>query len=188
MVDQAQNRLVLSVKTANIENIAPYGQLLCGASKKKTGVGDFYEGAVSVASPVDFKSDEDTCLSVATLQPRPFEITYLERHFKHTQTFIPLGGKPFVAVFGEPSNEELPNMNKLEAFRFDGNSGFTMKIGTWHEFPFAIERNTNLVVILRNETTRNLSSENIKDGEAHGEDLDKKNIARRTGKLITISM
>jgi len=43
-------------------------------------------------------------------------------------------------------------------------------------------------VILRTETTRNLSTENVKDNEAHGPDLDKKNLLQRTGMLIELDV
>ena len=188
MTTEPSKTIKLPVIDANSENVSPYGQLLGPENKVSANVGDFYEGAVNVTSPVAFKSDNETCLSLASIQPRPFELTFLERHFKHTQTFIPLSGKPFVAVLGKPNDDEMPDLDKLQAFRFDGHSGFTMHIGTWHEFPFAIEKDTNVVVILREETTQNLSSDNIIDGEAHGGDLDKKNILRRTGKLITLDI
>ncbi|MGB1876088.1 MAG: ureidoglycolate lyase [Rhodospirillaceae bacterium] len=181
-------RRVLQAKLATPEALAPYGQVLGTGTSAPAGVSDFYEGAVAVSKPVNFISDDDTELSLATLQPRKFEIKYLERHFKHTQTFIPLGGKPFVAVFGAPTDGDMPDIDTLEAFRFDGQSGFTMHIGTWHEFPFAIEPETNLVVILRSETTRNLASENVKNDEAHGPDLDKKNLVQRTGTLFEITI
>lgn len=181
-------RRILEAKPATPEALAPYGRILGAGTGAAVGVSDFYEGAVAVSKPVDFKSDDDTALSFATLQPRAFEIKYLERHFKHTQTFIPLGGKPFVAVFGAPTDGEMPDIDALEAFRFDGQAGFTMHIGTWHEFPFALEDDTNMVVILRNETTRNLSTENVKDDEAHGPDLDKKNLVQRTGTIFEVTV
>lgn len=181
-------RRTLVAKPATLEALAPYGQILGRGTGASEGISDFYEGAVTTSKPVDFKSDEDTCLSLATLQPRTLEIKYLERHFKHTQTFIPLGGKPFVAVFGAPTDGEMPDLDKLEAFHFDGQSGFTMHIGTWHEFPFAVEEDTDMVVILRTETTRNLASDNVKDNEAHGPDLDKKNLLQRTGTIFEIEL
>ncbi|MDE0799210.1 MAG: ureidoglycolate lyase [Rhodospirillaceae bacterium] len=181
-------RRILEAKPATPEALAPYGQILGAGTGGGTGVSDFYEGAVAISKPVDFKSDDDTELTFATLQPRKFEIKYLERHFKHTQTFIPLGGKPFVAVFGAPTEGEMPDINSLEAFRFDGQAGFAMHIGTWHEFPFAIEADTNIVVILRHETMRNLSTENVKNDEAQGPDLDKKNLVQRTGVIFEIAV
>ena len=151
-----------------------------------SGVSAFYDGKVALAKPAVFKSDEDTCLSLATIQPRAFEVKYLERHYKHTQAFIPLGGKPFVAIFGAPTEGDLPDFEKLEAFRFDGNDGFCMHIGTWHEFPFALEADTDVIVILRNETNRNLG--NIQNNEASGPDLDKKNILQRTGVIFELAV
>lgn len=178
----------IPVKPATPEAVAPYGRILGRGTGVPVGVSDFYEGAVAVSSPVEFQSDADTCLSLATVQPRPFRIKYLERHFKHTQSFIPLAGKPFVAVFGAPNDKDMPDLETLEAFRFDGTSGFTMHIGTWHEFPFALEPDTDLVVVLRNETNRNLSADNVKDNEAQGPDLDKKNILQRTGVMFELDV
>ena len=80
----------------------------------------------------------------------------------------------------------MPDFDKLEAFRFDGMDGFCMHVGTWHEFPFALEPDTDVIVILRNETNRNLS--NIKDNEASGPDLDKKNILLRTGTIFELKV
>ena len=54
-----------------------------------------------------------------------------------------------------------------------------MHLGTWHEFPFALESAADMVVILRNETNRNLDA--VADGEAVGEDLEKRNMKRRYG-------
>lgn len=180
-------RLYIKVKPATPEVVAPYGRILGPGSGVKPGSSGFYEGKVAISKPVQFQSDQDTCLSLAVVQPRPFEIQYLERHFKHTQAFIPLGGKPYVAVFGAPTPDgDLPDLEKLEAFRFSGEDGFCMHIGTWHEFPFALEPDTHVVVVLRNETNRNLAAK--QNNEAHGDDLDKKNILQRTGVVLTLDV
>lgn len=184
----AIERRTLEVKPATPEALAPYGKVLGRDVGAPAGASNFYDGKVATSKPVDFISDADTNLSLATIQPRDFELKYLERHFKHTQTFIPLGGKPFVAVFGAPTDGEMPDLDALEAFRFDGSAGFTMHIGTWHEFPFALEPDTDMVVVLRNETTRDLSAENVKDNEAHGPDLDKKNLGQRTGIIFELAV
>ncbi len=178
----------LRVRPATAEALRPYGELLGPDWPRSSHIADFYEGAVSVHQPPSFVSDDDTCLSLATVQPRPLEIDYIERHFKHTQTFIPLGGKPFVAVLGAPTEGEMPDLDRLEAFRFDGGAALCLHLGTWHEFPFALEADTQLLVILRNETTRNLASDNVVDGEAHGGDLDKKNLIKRTGGRIRVEL
>lgn len=120
----------LQIKPASAEALRPYGELLGPERPRASHIADFYQGAVAVHQPVPFSSDEDTCLSLTTVQPRPLEVEYLERHFKHTQTFIPLGGKPFVAVFGAPCEGEMPDLDRLEAFRFDGSAAFCMHLST----------------------------------------------------------
>ncbi len=104
------------------------------------------------------------------------------------QTFIPLEGKAFVVVLAPPNDDELPDLDQVRAFLFDGSCGFTMKKGTWHEFPFALVDGSNVIVILRSETARNLMKENVIDGEAHGPDLDKKNLVVRTGVTLEVKM
>jgi len=188
MDDGSITRITLPVKDATAENTAKYGQLLGAGSDAPLNVSDFYKGAVATSKPVDFVSDDDTVLSLATIQPRPFEITYMERHFKHTQTFIPLGGKPFYAVFGPPSDDDMPDFDKLEAFRFDGTAGFCMYLKTWHEFPFAEEPDTNVIVILRGDTTKQLAATNVVNNEAQGDDLDKKNIIQRANTVIALDI
>jgi ureidoglycolate lyase len=60
-----------------------------------------------------------------------------------------------------------------------------MHVGTWHEFPFAVDAPVDLVVVLRNETNRNLDA--VENGEAVGEDLQKRNVARRFGDVLRIA-
>jgi ureidoglycolate lyase len=182
---QAKRRMI-ALKPATAAALAPYGRMLGRGSGVKPSDSGYYGGHVAISKPVTFQSDSDTCLSLATIQPRPFELEHIERHYKHTQTFIPLGGKPFIAVFGAPTEGREPDFDKLEAFRFDGTDGFCMHIGTWHEFPFALEPDTDVIVVLRNETNRNLLAKD--GGEAHGDDLSKLNVLQRTGAVFAIQL
>jgi len=143
----------------------------------------FYGEAVKLWSPAAFVSDADTSLTIARISPRRNEVVFLERHFKHTQAFIPLGGKPFIAVMAPPTPDGLPDPDSVKAYRFSGNAGFLMRIGTWHEFPYAVVPDTDVIVILRNETNRNLQA--IEHGEALGEDLEKRNVQIRLGVRLT---
>lgn len=177
-------RLTLRAKPATPEALAPYGEMIAAVGEAPPQTLTFYAGVIR--KPARFVSDEDTELSVATLKRRPLEVRWLERHFKHTQSFIPLGGKPFVLVMAPPGERDTPDLDALEAFRFDGTAGFCMKIGCWHEFPFVLEDGTDLVVILRGETHRDLH--NIANGEAHGADLDKKDIQARTGTVVEVAL
>lgn len=178
----------LKLEPATAEALAPFGQILglqAGVAPLKLG---FYGEKVEIRKPVNFISDETTEFTLATLHRREASVQYIERHFKHTQMFIPLGGKPFVAVMAPPTDGEMPNLDEMRAFLFDGTAGFAMHIGTWHEFPFPIHDDTNVIVVLRGETTRDLRSENVFENEAHGPDLDKKDLVARAKVVFAIEM
>jgi ureidoglycolate lyase len=170
----------LDVETPTAESIAPFGQLVGADPAADAPPSSFYDQMVTTYRPT-FISDAETELAVCTLQRRPLAVRWMERHFKHTQVFLPLGGKPFLAVLAPPTDTDLPDLDQARAFLFDGQAGLCMHLGTWHEFPFALIDGTQLVVILRSEATQGLKRENVVDGEGHSPDLDKKDIARRLG-------
>jgi len=173
----------IGVRLATPESVAGFGQLL-GRSAGTGTPSRFLEDAVELRKPVQFISDDTTVLSLATVQPRELTVRWIERHHRHTQTFIPLGGRPFVLALARPTAGDVPRPEDVHAFLFDGTAGFTMSIGTWHEFPFALAPDTDIVVILRSETNADLR--NVRDGEAEGADLDKRDLTRRTNQLVRI--
>ena len=106
-------------------------------------------------------------LNLVTFNRREPIIHWMEYHAKHTQTFIPLSGKPFIMVLGKPtrmrpdqtldeSQPELPDLANVRAFYFDGSCGVCMHVGTWHEVPFPMQDDTHFVAVVTNETNRNL--------------------------------
>ena len=167
-------------------DLSPFGHVVGITEDTPLSQTAFYEGAVELAKPGAFESDHDTAISVARVTPRPFEVIWMERHFKHTQVFLPLGGHPYAVVLAPPTDGELPNLEEAVAIRFPGHLGFMMHIGTWHEFPFALEVATDVVVILRNETNRDLKQ--LKNDEAEGEDLQKRNLRTRLGMTLAIDV
>ncbi len=169
----------LNVEPATRDNFAPYGALIGVDIDRASRVGRFYGDRVELWSPGEFRSDEDTCLSVARVHQRPPQVLWMERHFKHTQTFIPLRGAPLILVLGAPTATHQPDPATVRAFSLDGSSGAMLNMGTWHEFPFAATSSADVVVILRKETQSNL--EVREDDEAVGDDLEKRNLTVRLG-------
>ena len=120
----------------------------------------------------------------------------MEYHSKHTQTFIPLSGKPFYMVLGKPTRRrpdgtidenapDRPELDDVKCFHFDGAGGIVMHVGTWHEVPFPLDGDTHFVCICTNETNDNLEHQD-ENGESQGGDLDKVRIERRFGHKIVI--
>lgn len=171
----------LALETATPEALAPFGGWLGPHGGVAPLPVDYYGGAVAMSRPVDFACSAGTELSLTSLKRRPFEVRYLERHFLHTQTFIPLNGKPFAVVLAPPCEAAMPDLETVRAFHFDGSAGLCLGLGTWHEFPFAYDDDTHVVVVLSSQVTEDLHNRADNGIEAFGPDLDKKDMVERTG-------
>jgi ureidoglycolate lyase len=185
--DTPSRRIELPVETATCANLREFGMLL-EQPAAAVDQSSFYKGFIRMSRPVNFHCDHPVEISLATLARRKGEVRYLERHFQHTQTFIPLGGKPFVMVLAPPSEEDAPDLKAARAFRFSGDQGFALHLRTWHEFPFALSNDTNIVVVLSSQTGYDLATKDPVTEEASGPDLDKKDIVRRNGVVLTFNL
>lgn len=170
----------LKPEPATAEALKPFGELIGGPPGRDARLSNFYDRAVTVENAA-FHSSLPVEISVCTIEPRELRVRWLERHFKHTQAFLPLGGKPFVMVLAPPSEGDLPDPDTVRAFRFDGNAGFVLGLGVWHEFPFALQPATQVAVLLTKAATQGLQLDNIVDGEGYSEDLEKKDMWKRAG-------
>lgn len=177
----------LVLEAATDKGLRPFGDLLARSDRYSTP-SDFYRGYITMSHPVNFRCEHPVEIALATLTRRLGEVRYLERHFAHTQTFIPLGGKPFVMVMAPPSARDMPDLALARAFHFDGRQGFMLHVGTWHEFPFAVMGDTDIVVILSSQTGYDLEAKDPLTQEAQGPDLDKKDIAKRSGVILTLDL
>jgi ureidoglycolate lyase len=184
MMTTAAETITLTIENATPEALAPFGQVIGRVPHVSPVSVDFYKGAVKMSYPARFSCEHPVEITVAHMDRRPGEVRYMERHFQHTQVFMPLAGKPFVAVMAPPSAGELPALDQVRAFLFDGSAGFSLHLGTWHEFPFAVEDGTDLVVILSSQTGYDLKGKDAVTEEAQGPDLDKKDIVARTGHVF----
>ena len=186
MTAMIEKERVIDLIRATPETVAPYGMLIEVPDKSEALPIAFYEGTVRIYKPAAFVSDEDTEITLASIDRRDMSVRWLERHFKHTQTFIPLSDGAFVMVVAPPSVGDIPDPAQAKALLFDGSAGFALHIGTWHEFPFALEDDTRVVVILRGEATRALMKDAATNGEAQSDDLDKKDIQVRLGVTLRV--
>lgn len=171
-------QLTLDTVVADETNFAPFGRLIRPDESAGRGT-RFYDDAVSVWDIPGVVTDEEATISVARTRPRPMSVIWMERHFKHTQCFMPVNGAPFHLVVAPPNDANVPDIDQVRAFTFDGKAGVLLHLGTWHEFPFAIERDADIAVFLRRETNANLEA--FENGEAIGGDLEKRNIQTRLG-------
>jgi ureidoglycolate lyase len=186
----------LTPVVATPETLKGYGYLIGEPDGLKRDKIDFYGKEVRVSQPARFHGNDDLCLNLVTFQPRPLTVKWMEFHTKHTQTFIPLSGKPFYMVLGKPtcrrpdgswdeSQSTLPDSDDVTAFYFDGSGGIVMEVGVWHEVPFPLDGETHFVCICTNETNDNLEAQGA-DGDCEGGDLSKRNLVKHLGYTFAI--
>jgi ureidoglycolate lyase len=191
-------RRLLTVERASAAALAPYGWYVGPPDTAVKARIDYYGDAVQVRTPAEFVGNDDLQLNLVTFDRRPPLIRWMEYHVKHTQTFVPLGGRPFVMVLGAPTQlkpdgtrdlarPDLPDLDTVRAFLFDGTAAVCMKIGTWHEVPFPLHDRTSFVAIVTNETNRNLE-EHDEHFESVGGDLQKRQLERRLGVHLEIDL
>jgi len=186
-MDAPRNAITLRAEAATAENTAPFGTLLCADAEAPVIRSAFYGDTLAMKKPGRFVGDDTLELTVATLNRRRLSVSWMERHFLHTQTFFPLGGRPFLMVLAPPSPEtEMPDLVKAKALLFDGSGALMLHVGTWHEFPFALVDGSSVIVAIRRDTVRDLR--NIVGNEAQGPDLDKKDIVARAGVEIRVEL
>lgn len=180
--------IAVKVQTPTLEKLKKYGTVLGFNPEVEPLPIEFYDGAAKVRRVAEFRAQGEIEMPITTLQRRPLEVRYMERHPLHTQAFVSLGGKPFIACFAPPNDKELPDIDQVEAFLFDGSAGFMMHENTWHEFPFAVLDDTQLMVILTRQATDGLVKDNVIQNEAVGPDIEKRDLRERLGISITLEV
>lgn len=199
MSDATPVTVTLPVEPATPEALRGYGYVIGRPDTEVRGRIDYYGDAAQVRTPVQFVSNDDITLNLVTFNRREPVVRWMEYHAKHTQTFIPLGGKPFIMVLGKPTRRrpdrtvderqpDLPDLDNVRAFHFDGSCGVCMHVGTWHEVPFPLQDGSHFVAIVTNETNRNLEEHDPVNFEADGGDLVKRNLLHRFGRPLRIEL
>ena len=169
----------LPLRDATPDTVAPFGRLLApGLDAPRRS--DYYGDAVVLCPGIPLLNDATLQAWPVRLHPRPLRAAYLERHFLHAQTFISLGGKPFAMILGPPyEHDDLPDPAHMAALRFDGRAAFALHPRTWHEVPLALEPDTDMLILTRADTLRDLRHKH--GNEASGPDLDKRDLIARLG-------
>ncbi|QYU70585.1 ureidoglycolate lyase [Leptolyngbya sp. 15MV] len=171
--------VTLTLQAATPETTAPFGRLLApGLAPARRS--DYYGDAVVPFPGIALTIPATLEAWPVRLHPRPLRAAYLERHPLHGQTFFSLGARPFAMILGPPdTGEALPAPDRMVALRFDGRAGFALHPGTWHEVPLALEPDTDMLLLTRAETMRDLRRK--QGNEAAGADLAKRDLIARLG-------
>ncbi|MFN7653119.1 MAG: ureidoglycolate lyase [Cyclobacteriaceae bacterium] len=139
-------KVKLKVEKLTPENFRPFGIVLIPDGRDRLPINTY--GDKMDLYHDGFESDQPVEWFIANFRPRWNGVLFLERHFQITQTFIPIGGKPFLTVMAPPDCKEengLPAISEMRAFYVPGDTPIQIYRKTWHENPMALE-DLNLLV------------------------------------------
>jgi ureidoglycolate lyase len=149
----------LAVEPLTEPSFKPFGQVI----EEKDRTPDFRGEKGTLRWNVEFLGGSPLLGFIKT----PYQglaFTKLERHFRLSQTFIPLGGAPAVVAVAAPTSPDdrnaIPHPEDVRAFLLDGSRGYVLAPGTWHSldrFPLS-PPDTRFVMITDRETADDLST------------------------------
>jgi ureidoglycolate lyase len=149
--------ITLDVQKMTPEAFAPYGQI------------------IGARGQVELDLDGGKASFVAqTVEARPFKFTFLGRHQRTDQVFIPMGGTKSVIAVAPPceNGSASPNVERMAAFLVDGSFAFKLHKGAWHTSAFPLDECATFMVLDRENTLE--------------EDYDLRDLATTLGVMVEI--
>ena len=125
----------LKIEPIETEAFAPFGQLLPrlppGAGRQE--LIDELQNDRASARPR---------LSIATTEPKALPLTAvkMERHVHSSQVFAPLDCASYLVMVAPHGDGDMPDPEKVRAFRVPGDTGINYKADTWHHPLTSLER------------------------------------------------
>ena len=173
---------------ATRENTAEYGVFI-GTDVPEAGLSiPFYKGAVEEGFNLPFVYHEHAVIRTARIHPRPGKITWLERHLRMSQLFVGLGDAPLAMVLGKPNlDRDVPDLQDVRAFILPPGHGIMIHLGTWHDFPMAIDRPVTVLTANSAEVVEALASQALAEEMDRG-DVRKIDILRHTGCVLEVTL
>jgi ureidoglycolate lyase len=172
------------------EAFAPFGDVLSMEGLRRLPI-ELYGDRIDVYRPALFESDQPVEFLLTRSKLREFRIIFIERHLELTQSFIPLGGHPFIAVVARPNAREedgIPALDEIHAFFVPGDTGINIHRGTWHEVPLPLVDGALMLVTSHQALTQGLESKLSERHEIHKLDVEKRNVTERTGLVLKVEL
>jgi ureidoglycolate lyase len=171
------------------DSFAPFGEMLTTTGPPLPHV---YGDCMDVYRAGQLESDATVEYIVTRYRRREFRVQYLERHHRITQTFIPLGGHPFVLAVARPDaalKNGLPALAEVRAFVVPGHAAVNLHRGTWHEVPFPLVDNSLTLLTSHAGVTAGWAQlDATREIAKLEEDEEKRNVADRTAVALLIAL
>lgn len=188
MTDTSVQTLVLDLELATPESVAPFATLVGSVDGPLLEI-PYYPGRVREGGDIGFKYRGDAMARTALLLPLPSPMRWFERHLHLTQLFVGLGREPFAMVLAPPNQDDggsLPELDQARAFLFEPGTAVLLHLGTWHDFPMALEREITILTMNSEEVIDALVS-SLEPIEMDSGDVLKVSLPGRFGTEITVA-
>jgi ureidoglycolate hydrolase len=96
----------------------------------------------------------NTSVVAQTVESRPFEFSFLGRHQRTEQVFVPVGESHSIIAVAPPCETDvtIPNVERMAAFLVDGSCAFKLRRGSWHTSAFPLGEYATFMVMDRENT------------------------------------
>jgi ureidoglycolate lyase len=134
-----------------------------------------YGEIISARGQVELDLDGGKASFVAqTVEARPLQFSFLGRHQRTEQIFVPVGGTRSIIAVAPPceNGSAGPNVERMAAFLVDGSSAFKLHRGAWHTSAFPLDGCATFMVLDRENTLE--------------EDYDLRDLATTLGVVVEI--
>ncbi len=123
----------LPIRPIDAAAFAPYGWLADADGTTGRPINDGTSQRIDGVGELQLTADGGApCLALFRAQARdprgPWQV--LERHRLGTQSFVPMGGAPYVVLVA--LGDAQPDEGTLAAFAVAGHQAVTLRAGTWH--------------------------------------------------------
>jgi ureidoglycolate lyase len=159
---------------ATPETVAPFGVLVGQQVDAALDI-PYYRGRVVEGGDIGFRYRGTAALRTAQVLPGgPATVDWLERHLHLTQLFAGIAGGDYIMAMAPPNHDSggtLPELDRATALRFRAGSVLLLHIGTWHDFPIAVDQPVTLLIANSAEVVEALRSagrpRELAEGDVH---------------------
>jgi ureidoglycolate lyase len=140
---------VLTPEPLTAAAFAPFGRVIeAGDDAVKIDINQGHAVRYDRLADVDC-AEGDGSAAISLFRAKPLGelvLKVFERHPLGSQSFMPLGGKPYLVAVAPAGNFDA---GAVRLFRAGGHQGVHYRKGTWHHFLLVLDEGSDFVVIDR---------------------------------------
>ncbi|WP_432473968.1 ureidoglycolate lyase [Amphritea sp. HPY] len=143
-------KFILNVELLTKQAFEPFGDVIETEGSQHFSINNGSTERFHDLANIDVSAEKGRpIVSIFRAQPLQMSLSVkmMERHPLGSQTFIPVGGEPFLVLVA-PLGEEV-SQDKLRLFQTNGGQGVNYHRGVWHHPVLALKPDQEFIIIDR---------------------------------------